>query len=161
MFKKTGDWEKVKRLIKELAPEFQRARVKSLKRFGLKAEALAKLHMSKQDLGWPPLKPSSLAAKIRKGYSENILIASSSYFQSITSWVDDTTSYAGVKREAKNAETGEVIANIAAVHEYGSRVRNIPPRPLWQPVGKETITWARTENNPAIFVLEELNRRYR
>lgn len=160
-FNKVGDWEKVSRLIRELAPEFQRARQKCLKQFGLKAEAVAKKHMSSQDLAWIPLKPATIAAKIRKGQSENILIASSSYFQSVTSWVVDKTAYAGVKREAKNAETGEAIANIAAVQEFGSQSRSIPARPLWEPTAKQVFAWQEKENNPAQLVLDELNKKYK
>ena len=82
--RKIGDWNKVHALIGNLAEEMYKAREMSLQRWGLKAEGIAKSHISKQDLGWEALKPETIASKVRKGQSENILVASSSYFQSIT-----------------------------------------------------------------------------
>ena len=138
--RKVGDWDKVTRLIGALSKEMENARKVSLKRWGLKAEGLAKKHISNQDLGWEELSPTTLANKIRKGFSDNILVATSDYFQSITSWSDDQYAYAGVKKRATNSE-GVEIADIAATHEFGSRSGNIPARPLWRPVMEETMEW--------------------
>ena len=110
-----------------------------MKRWGLKAERIAKLHISKQDLNWRALKPKYKASKIMAKLSQNILVATSSYFGSITSYVEDETAYAGVKKEAKNKE-GDVLADIAKVHEYGSETMQIPARPLWKPTFEETIS---------------------
>lgn len=158
--RKTGDWGKVALLIGNLSKEMRHASVTSLRQFGLKAEGTAKKHMSNQDLGWAALKPATLAAKLRNGQSENILIATSSYFQSITSWVDekDMTAYAGVKKLAKNSE-GDVIADIAAVHEYGSQSGIIPARPLWHPTFGETVKWFLTSNSrPDIIFLRNIKK---
>ena len=134
--KKVGDWTKVEKLIGNLAKEMLDAREKSLKLWGLKAEALAKTHMSTQDLGWKPLKPKTVARKARKGQSTNILIATSDYFQAISSWTIEGTVLVGVTKTEKNGD-GDVIADIARIHEFGGG--NIPARPLWQPVFDETI----------------------
>lgn len=152
-FSKIGDWDKIKRITGALAKEMENARKISLKRWGLKAEGLAKTHISKQDLNWKPLEPETIAQKIRKGYSENILVATSSYFQSITSWSDGESAYAGVKKTAKDTE-GNVIADIAAIHEFGSKSGKIPARPLWKPTLDETMEWFdKKENQPtAIFM---------
>ncbi len=158
--KKTGDWTKVGFVIANLAVEMNKARQICLKRWALKAEGLALGHMSKQDLGWVSLNPKTLAAKIRKGHSENILIATSSYFQSITSWVDESQgiAYAGVKKQAKSSD-GEVLADIAKTHEYGSDAANIPARPLWQPVFTETMAWLKTSgNNPAQIFMKNIKK---
>lgn len=156
---KVGDWEKVALLVANLAKEMEIARTTALKRWGLKAEGLAKGHMSKQDLGWVALKPETIAEKIRKGHSENILIATSDYFQAITSWHMDNTVYAGVKKIATNSD-GEQIADIAATHEYGSDAANIPPRPLWQPVFLETMQWFNLGGNSPVDIFNRNIKKY-
>jgi len=157
---KVGDWSKIGLLINNLPMELEKAQITALKHWGLKAEGLAKKHISMQDLGWKPLKPSTIATKIRAGHSENILVATSSYFQSITSWVDksEMKSYAGVKKTAKDAD-GNVIADIAAVHEFGSVAGNIPKRELWHPTFKETMEWFMDSNSrPAIIFSKNIKK---
>ena len=66
---KIGDWGKVKNLIGHLAQEMEKAKQISLKRWGLKAEGIAKSHISNQDLDWAELNTEYLAQKIRKGLS--------------------------------------------------------------------------------------------
>lgn len=138
--KKIGNWKGVEKFVNNLGANMDKARIIILKRWALKAEAIAKLHINKQDLNWTKLDPKTISMKVRKGFSENILVMTSSYFQSITSWVDGDTGYAGVQKKARN-EKGEELADIAATHEYGSRSGNIPARPLWQPTYNETIEW--------------------
>lgn len=155
---KIGDWDKIQRITGALAKEMENARKISLKRWGLKAEGFAKSHISKQDLNWKPLEPATIAQKIRKGYSENILVATSSYFQSITSWSDGERAYAGVKKTAKDAD-GNVIADIAATHEFGSKSGKIPARPLWKPVFDETMEWFdKKENQPATIFMQLISK---
>lgn len=143
---KIGNWDTVTRMVRGLEADMLQASHSCLTKWCLKAEATAKLHMSAQDLNWTPLNPDYLQDKIRQGLSENTLIATSDYFQAITSYVspmargNNPTGWAGVKKAVLNAD-GEVIADIAKVHEYGSRVRNIPARPLWQPTYAETVSW--------------------
>lgn len=153
MFKKIGKWKQVFKVVKNLKKEADKAQTESLQRFGLFAEGRAKLHMSNQDLSWQPLKASTL--KYKKG--DKILIETSAYFQSITSWVNKNTVYAGVSRKAKNGK-GEEIANIAAVHEFGSKSRNIPARPLWKPTLKESVNWHFKSNTPEKILIKNLKK---
>lgn len=155
--KKIGDWDKVRMLIFRLGDECEQAQQISLKRFGLKAEGLAKAHISNQDLGWNSLNPEYLARKIRKGYSENILVKTSSYFQSITSYVVGDTVYAGVKKIVKD-KNGVEIANIARIHEFGSLSSGIPARPLWRPTLEETVTWHNQKNRPELILMQRLKK---
>lgn len=157
--RKVGDWAKVGAVIANLGMEMERARSLSLKRWGLKAEGLAKKHMSSQDLGWTALKAATISAKIRKGQSENILIATSDYFQAITSWADKERAYAGVKKQITNAE-GEVIADIAAIHEFGYEAGGIPARPLWQPVYEETMKWFLASDSTPIRIFAKNIQKY-
>lgn len=157
MIRKTGDWDKVGVLLRNLKKELKESSNISLKRFGLKAEGAAKKHLSNQDLGWPPLSPNTIAQKIRKGYSTNVLIATSSYFQSINSWVKDNGVFIGVNRTAQNAD-GDNISVIARVHEYGSKSGDIPKRPLWKPTFDETIKWHLKNNDPMIHFRKRLKK---
>lgn len=156
--KKIGDWAKVTTLVKNLQNDLKHAQDLSLKRFGLKAEAISVGHISKQDLPWPALKPSTTAQKVRQGFSENILVRSSLYFESITSYVISDVSYIGVRRNVKTKD-GQVLANIAAIHEFGSKSANIPARKLWEPTLRETVEWNEQNNNPVEIFLDRLKKR--
>ena len=135
-FTRIGDWTRAGKIVNALRNEAIKSREIALKRMGLSAEKIAKGHISAQDLKWTALTPKYKAQKVRKGMSENILVATSSYFQQITSWTSDGTVYVGVKKVARN-RAGQELANIAAVHEYGSVTANIPARPLWKPTLSE------------------------
>lgn len=155
-----GDFDEFKRFGNEILKSMEKAREIALKRAGLKGEAIAKLHISNQDLNWVLLEPKTIATKIRKGYSENILVATSSYFQSITSWADKERCYVGVKKTAKDAE-GNVIADIARTHEFGSKAAGIPERPLWRPTYAETLQWwQKEENSPAYIFKQIITKKY-
>lgn len=156
--KKTGDWQKVRNITNVLKAMLKDAQKKCLMRWGLKAEGLAKGHISAQDLGWKPLKAKTVAVKIKAEHSENILVMTSSYFQAITSYVKGDTVYAGVKKGTKTSNMDLVF--IAAVHEYGSVSRNIPARPLWKPVFNETMVWQAAKNSPADIFMTDFNARF-
>lgn len=141
-FQMQGDWEKAALLIKNLKEECEKAHITSLQRFGLKMEEVVLNHISKQDLGWKPLDPKYLSSKVKKGLSDNILVATSDYFNAIQSWVDKSkrTAYIGVKKGKKDRE-GNEIGHIARVHEYGAKGGKIPARPLWKPSFDEVKVW--------------------
>jgi hypothetical protein len=145
--RKTGNWNGISRLISTMPDTLADARRLSLRRWSLKAEGVAKGHMSAQDLGWTALKAKTVAAKLKEGKSELILIATSSYFQSITSWSTDDTALAGVKKGTRGKD-GQIIDVVAAVHEFGSPSKNIVARPLWQPTLEETMRWHNRVNKP-------------
>ena len=153
-----GNWVKVTRLVSNLQRDMEAAQQLSLKRFGLKAERIATQHISKQDLPWKALRPETVARKIRKGYSENILVETSLYFQSITSFVNNDGVFVGVKRNVRT-KGGESLGNIAEIHEFGTRSGGIPARPLWRPTLEETIAWTVINNNPVDIFLKKAKRR--
>ena len=115
-FSKVGQWKQVSLLTKALKTEFLKAQILSLKRFGLKVEQVAVKHMNTQDLNWDTLSPAYLAAKIRRGESELILIATSSYMQAITSYVINDSVYAGVKATSRDKKGN--IADHAKLLEF-------------------------------------------
>ena len=66
----------------------------------------------------------------------------------------------GVNKEAKNRD-GEVRADIAAVHEFGSKSGLIPKRELWRPVFEETMRWFQNpENKPERIFVNRVKRKY-
>ena len=109
-----------------------------------------------QDLGWKALNKDYKDHKKRKGLSTNILVSSSAYFQAITSFTKGKRVNVGVKKAARDKE-GNEIANIAAIHEFGSSKRNIPARPLWQPTLEETTKWL-AKNGFDKIIIKKLNR---
>lgn len=135
-------WDRVRRLLDRVRPEMERAQKQSLMLWGLKAEKTAVLHIRNQDLGWKALNAQYQAAKVRKGLSELTLVATSSYVQSITSWVDGDTVLAGVKKTAKNKD-GEELGNIGFWLEKD--------RPLWKPTFDETMAWHYKNNTPQMI----------
>ncbi len=152
---KFGDWDAVRKTIGKLQLELEAAQQLSLQRWALKAEAIAKKHISLQDLNWKPLAPETIAAKARQGRSTKILISTSTYFQSITSYVKGDTAYVGVKKTAKNDE-GQPLADIAKTLEFGSLARNLEARPLWRPTLKQVREWHYKSNDPRIYFAKRM-----
>lgn len=133
-----GDWDLVLNLADHLSEDVKRSNNIVLAQLGLRAEAMAVKFMRDQSLNWPKLSQKYLDAKARKGLSTKILMATTQYFQAITSQVNTTgtESFAGVFRKAKNKQ-GEFISDIAKTLEYGSIKRGIPPRRLWAVVYRD------------------------
>lgn len=157
--KKIGNWKGVNEMVTSLARDLEDSCKKSAMQFGLIAEGIAKEHISKQDLPWAPLseqyreqkigkygrkrKDGDRDRRVKKQRSENILVSTSTYFQSINSWADSQgnsyTGYAGVDKKASyKGEDGDMkVADIAKIHEYGND--KTPARPLWQPTIQEAF----------------------
>lgn len=157
-FKKVGDWTNARRVVNSLRYHVEAANIEALGRLALKAEGVAKEHISNQDLPAfteHPLSERHKAKKIRKGQSENILVADSTYFQSITSYTRGRAAYAGVPSNASNTE-GKNLGKIAAYLELGSPARKLPARPLWLPTFNETVVWGRTNLKISDIVKERL-----
>lgn len=155
--KKIGNWKGAAELIDNLEHECKLAVSTSLKRFSLKAEAIAVKHLRDQDLDWSPLNPAYLRQKIKKGLSPKILIRTSSYMQSITSWVDKDTALIGVKKISRDKD-GKALWNIAKLHEYGSEGGRIKARPLWKPTLKEAVKWHKKKNMPDKIFLKNIKK---
>lgn len=156
---KIGDWDIIGLLTANLRKELDRAAKTSVRRLGIKAEAIAKLHIQNQDLPWEPLNPAYKASKARRGLSENMLMATTSYFQAITSWHEGLRSLAGVKRTAQG-QNGEDLGVIARTLEYGSEAKNIKSRPLWQPTLVETAKWHEKNNQAAFIFKDNIRKKY-
>lgn len=138
----TGNWKAFRKLSKNLG-QSRSAIVEGaklgLRQAALKVEARLVLHVQKQDLPWKPLSPAYKRYKQKKGLSTQILIATSTLLNSITSEVrgGGTSAFVGVLRKtAKKKGQDQVL--IGQVMEFGSKKRNIPPRPLFKPTLEES-----------------------
>ena len=152
-FVKFGDWDKAINMSNGMSSAIDKSVRQTMGRVTLKAERWAVKFMSEQSLSWQPLSNQYLDKKARAGLSSKILIATSTYFQSITSKVEGYNGFTGVFRQVKSPD-GQEVADIAAIHEYGSIARNIPPRRLWGVVFQHTRSWL-IKNKP--FAVEALN----
>jgi len=150
-----GDWKSIVNKLEGLDKKVDEAMNVALAQTTLKGEKIAVKHIVNQDLKWRKLNKAYKKRKIALGKSEKTLISSSTYLQSITSFVAGGYGFVGVKRGvyAKSEEGKEPIevANIALIMEYGSEKANIKPRRLWKPTLLELKSWIR---DSGIFVKE-------
>jgi len=138
-----GNWSNLIRKLDQFQSELDDLIKQALIQSGEYVESTAVKHLKNQDLPWQPLTPRYLARKLRykaKGsrtLSEKILIATGTYFQSITTYIEGLIAFVGVKRGVAREEDGTDVVNIAIVHELGAPNANIPARPLWKPTLEE------------------------
>ena len=135
-----SDFEEFKAKFAEVSRKMKQAPTLLKKRIGLFAEGEAKRMIRNQDGSWSPLNAKYLKYKTTKkkfgrNQSEKVYVATSSYFQSITSFVRGGNVFIGIPTGAKYPN-GQSIALVAAVLEFGSVSKNIPPRPLWGQVSQ-------------------------
>jgi phage gpG-like protein len=144
-FKKFGQWEMVGGFLGNLAERIDGALKKATHLNAMRVQRRLVLHLQNQDLvpeTWPHLNPAYKAKKVKEGFSDNVLIRTSSLLNSISmqSAVVKTqgglSAWVGVNRTARNKD-GESLVNIAAVHEFGSLKANIPARPLFRTTYQE------------------------
>jgi hypothetical protein len=135
---KFGDWNIAMNLAANMEKDIKHSNRVALMQLASRAEAMAVKFMRDQTLPWKKLSEKYLERKERQGLSDKILIATSTYFQSITSIINSTgtKSFAGVMRKQKNKE-GQYVSDIAKVLEYGSIKRGIPPRKFWTVVYRD------------------------
>lgn len=144
--KKVGDWNLMDRLTNVMKHDIGDTLETEMKQIGLEGEAKAVSHIKNQDLSWKPYKDNKYSeSKSRRGLSDKMLVATSDYFNAITSWAKGLSAYSGVRRRVKNRD-GDYIDVIAAVQEYGSKKGGVEARPLWRPVYKEMLSWIKQRN---------------
>ena len=155
-----GDWKKATLVTSALKKEMEAARIISLKRWSSKARSIAITHITKQDLNWEALSTEYLKYKVKKGLSNQTLVATSTYKQNINAWNNITTAFAGVKRSVRRSD-GTTYSEIARVLEYGNKSNTIPERPLWRPTFKETMAWyVKSSSRPDIVFKARMNKRF-
>lgn len=143
--KKIGDFNNVIKKMEALPTAVQAGADIALRQTTLKGEQIAVKHIKNQDLGWVALNKQYLLLKFKRGLSEKIYVATSSYMQAVTSYAEKGMGWCGVKRGVYSRDSDgkniEEIANIALTLEYGSKKRNVKERPLWRPTLRELRAW--------------------
>lgn len=141
-----GNWTGVTRKLENFKKELQSNMKSATTESAALVESAVRGHLENQDLPWQNLSPAYLKQKLTKkgrasrSLSKKILIATGTYFQSITTHITDNglKAFIGVRRGVAREKDRTNIVNIAAVHESGCPKNNIPKRPLWQPTFDET-----------------------
>lgn len=178
-FKKFGNWDLAGLLTNNLKKDIQDSNKKALKQLGLRTERLIVKWIQRQPSSWPALNEKYLDQKVRQGYSGLMLRRTGSLINAITSYASDNEVFVGVKRGKKHpggkgrgrdskgrftkkesGGGGEDIANIAAIMEYGSQKRNIPPRPYLLPAYKQIRREIVETKYFSKFLLEYLKKKY-
>jgi len=147
-----GQWDKVHDDLNNLADRISKQlKLATAQNVEVTKSALVK-HIQNQDLKWKKLNPKYKAWKKKKGLSTATLISTSELMQSMTTKIasDKLSAFVGVLRSGKRKD-GEKPVLIAAVHEFGSKKRKIPKRPLFQPTFSETKDQAVNRYKQAIF----------
>lgn len=125
--KKVGRWDIAGFMTGSLNKDIIASNTIVLKQIGLELEGTIVKRILSQPSEWPALNPEYLKRKVKEGKSNQMLIATSSMLNAITSNVTYPFVVAGVKRGVFNEE-GEMVAEIAAIMNFGSEARNIEPR---------------------------------
>lgn len=157
-----GDWDLVLNLSANMGADTLKANRIALAQIASRAEAMAVKFMRDQSLPWKALSAQYLEYKIHAGLSEKIYIATTTYFQAVTSKVypQQLKSFAGVFRKQRE-KNGEFVADIAKVLEYGSVKRNIPPRRFWSVVYRDMRVFLIKEKMFAKQAVAEYKKRTR
>jgi hypothetical protein len=89
---------------------------------------------------WPPLSPRHLQRKQKLGLDQRMLIASGNYLKKIRAlrsgigrWTVEPPDTL-MERTKLNPRPRFTYRQLAAVLELGSMIKNIPPRPHWDPM---------------------------
>jgi len=134
----TGNWDKAISDLDHLGTNVLNAVKLTTHQNALILQATITKHFQNQDLGWAALKKGYPEWKAAHGLSNQILIATSTLMQSITTNIVDggMTAFVGVLRQSSRKDGADPIS-IAAVHEFGSEARSIKKRPYLIPSLKE------------------------
>lgn len=130
----TGNWDEVEQDLKMLNHSLKHnVQIATAQNAEIVRKGLVK-HIQNQDMGWDKLSEKYKLQKKKKGLSTAILIATSTLLQSITTKLstDKLSAFVGLLRTGKRKD-GEDPVLIGEIHEFGSKKRNIPSRPLFRP----------------------------
>lgn len=134
----TGDWDRLKRVLNEAAPNIKRESRRTIGKQLKLIEAKVLGHVDHQDLDWDPLSESYAARKEKVGLSPDTLRATNQMYSNITTVQEGSYQGAvGVKRGVKTKD-GDEVTDIALIHEQPEDDGTvIPARKLWKPTYEE------------------------
>lgn len=119
-----GEWEKAINRLANAGEMAERNIERATRRNSITLRDEMKKTINRGVPEWEPLSPKTIA---RKGSSKP-LIDTADMRNSINERViEPMLAFVGVPRGAKNRKGGDLV-RIAAVHVYGSKTQNIPPR---------------------------------
>lgn len=134
----TGPWDKVQKDLNDLGKNLSNnLKLATEQNAEIVRKGLVK-HIQNQDLRWKKLNKDYVKQKRKRRLSMVIWIATSQLMQSITKKMSSNrlSAFTGVLRTARRKD-GENPVLIGEVHEFGSKKRGIPKRPLFVPTFKE------------------------
>lgn len=160
--KKVGDWKKAMGAGRSVAQHARYALDEFARNVGEEAERKLRQHIVAQDLGWTPLKKSTIAYKKRKRGTRP---SAAWYFKgdmykNIYSNYAKASKYVfiGVK-SVKHSDSGQLLTQIARALEKGVPAKKIPARPLFQPTRDEIYKEIKDGSNPKLDLLKIAQRR--
>lgn len=157
----TKNWDTVLRKLARLEPEIKQCSLRAQK--SLANDILKKVlsHLIKQDLKWRKLSKKYKERKRTNDLDERILLATHSYFSSITVWTrkNGWQAFVGVPKgvygktpEGKKSSLD--ISTIATIHEFSKNPKR--RRPLWNPTIREMGNTTGLKNRYTKLLLKEL-----
>ncbi len=133
-----GDWNGLLRQLQGLPKQMTKHLREAVQGAAFYVESVAVEHLRDQDLPWEPLTERYLRWKLKRGYSEKILLRTGTYLRAIA--VEEAPgglgAFVGVRRGVARDREGQDVVDIAGFHEQGTR--HLPARPLWEPTYQET-----------------------
>lgn len=154
-----GRWDLAGLITANLKHDIEDNNLVVNKKIGLMLERFVVKWIKRQPSLWSPLNPKYKQWKIKAGYSELTLRKTGTLVNNITSKATKDDIFCGVKREVKNKD-GDSVANIAAIMEFGSVKRNIPPRPFLEPAMRWMGMKIRSEKIYEKYLMEHIRRKY-
>lgn len=128
----TGDWKRSMRSLKRAGNAFAAELDKELARQALEAEGKMIDRIDSQPAEWPELAESTLSKKEQENLSEEMLRATNTMFENITSRrIKPLTHGAGTNRREDEFD------EIPLVMEYGTKDGRVKERPVARPVAEE------------------------
>ena len=132
-----GDWDKVIRTLEGTSTTIRLGMIAGQESAARKLIKIVKHHIRTNggELGWQPLKPSTIKKKNRLGYTgDSIYQMTGTYYRNIKQWRKGDKIYVGLQKGIMHpVNKSATLGQIANMLEYGSAARGIPPRPLWIP----------------------------
>jgi len=128
-----GPWKKVTQLLESLPQHIKASSTSAQRSVAQKYVTRVKSHIKNQDIpGWTPLSNRYADYKMAKYGTEDILIATWDYYDSIKIWRQGGIYHAGIpKGISYPGNHGIEISRVAAIHEAWVNVPGRPHRPLW------------------------------
>lgn len=124
------DLKKIMQAFDELGKSSKRMLDEFLKEASRLLASNFKANLYGEKLPLVPLKAQTIQRKLSRGGDYRILIDTAQFVKSVrTKKIEKYHYFVGVPNTKH--KSGINLRDLAMIHEYGSKKRNIPPRPAW------------------------------